>query len=125
MSNCNPCPIMRPLPKCMGVLTIGDTTFNNTDVFVYIKNHTTSILTRFETTTSGTGLVTLDLTNMYQIEGHDYELWVTLDTATNMDERINITIDAVIYTCVAITFEALYDSNDALITGQAQTLKAA
>jgi hypothetical protein len=114
---------MLPLPVCMAILTIGDTTHNTTDMYVYIKNHTTDApVTRFEVETNGSGLLTVDLTDYPQIEGHDYELWATLTTD---NERVEITISAVQYTCFALTFEQIEYETGALITGENVTLEAA
>lgn len=125
MTQCNPCNVMKPLARCMAVLTVGDTAHNSTAVYVYILNHFTGVRVRFPATTSVTGLVTVDLTDYPQIEGHDYELWVTLATATNPDDRETITIGAVEYTCFAIEFIDLLDENFELVTGENQTLEAA
>ncbi len=126
MTQCNPCTPMKPLSRCMAVLTIGTISALNTAVHVYLKNHTTGVLVRFETTSAAvTGLVTVDISDYPQIAGHDYELWVTLATATNTDERVNVTISAVAYTCFAIRFVTVLDDQGVIETGANQTLTAA
>lgn len=113
---------MKPLARCMAILTIGDTPHNTTAMFVYLLNHMTGVRARFAVTSSGAGLVTVDLTDYPQIEGHDYELWVTLATATNPDERETITIGSDTYECFALNFIDILEDG-ALVTGENQTLE--
>lgn len=122
---CNPCTAMRTLIACTSTLTVGTIANLTTAVYVYIHNHTTDKLVRYSTTSSDAGLVSFDLSDgQSYMEGHDYELWITLQSATNMDERVNFTIDAVAYSCAALEFHRLYDNDDA-IQSQNQTLKIA
>lgn len=114
---------MKPLARCMAVLTIGDTTHNTTAMYVYLLNHFTNVGVRFAVTTNGSGLLTVDLTDYPQIEGHDYELWATLATATNPDDREIITIGLVEYECFSINFIDILEDG-ALVTGENQTLEA-
>lgn len=126
MTQCNPCPVMKPLPRCMAALTMGDTAHNSTAMYVYIMNHTTNVLTRIPQTTSIGGSLRPVLTDYPQIEGHDYEIWATLAAAgTGIDDRETITLDTVEYTCFSISFVNLYDEDGELVTGENQTLEAA
>jgi len=123
MTQCNPCTPMKPLSRCMAVLTIGTIPNNSTAVYVYLMNHTTGVLVRFEVTSSLAGLVTVDLTDYPQIQVHDYELYVTLTTDTNT--RLEVTISTVEYTCFAIQFVTIYDDQGVIVSGDDQTLEVA
>lgn len=123
---CNPCSVFRTLPTCTVNLTIGTLPVNTTGKYIYLKNHTTGVIYRFEGTTNLGGLLVIDVTDggeFKPIPGHDYELWVTLEDASNIDERINITIDSVVYTCAAFTFEDIVGPDMALESYEDQTLK--
>lgn len=126
MTQCNPCTHMKPLARCMAILTIGTITQLNTAVYVYILNHTTGVRVRFPATSNAiTGLVTVDLTDYPQIENHDYEIWLTLASATNTDDRLEVTVDTVEYICFAVSFVTVIDEQGAIATGDNQTLEAA
>lgn len=114
---------MKPLARCMAVLTIGTITQLNTAVYVYILNHTTGVRVRFPATSNGAGLVTVDLTDYPQIQDHDYEIWLTLASATNTDDRLEVTVDTVEYTCFAVSFVTVIDEQGAIATGDNQTLE--
>lgn len=125
MTQCNPCSRMKPLSRCMAVLTIGTIAALNTAVYVYILNHTTGVRVRFPATSNAiTGLVTVDLTDYPQIQGHDYEVYVTLASATNADERLTVTISTVEYTCFAVSFVTVLDDQGQIETGANQALEA-
>jgi hypothetical protein len=115
---------MRPLLACTTTLTVGTTNVNSTAIYVYVFNHTTDKLVRYSTTTSVTGLISFSLDGQTYAEDQDYEMWATLATATNIDERLNITIDTVVYTCLALEFKRVYNNDDSLQSGT-QTLKSA
>lgn len=123
MTQCNPCTPMKTLSRCMAILTIG-TIAPTTDVFVWLFNLTTGVATRFPVTSDGAGLVTVDLTDYPQIEGHDYQLYLTPYPTTNTEENMNVTISAVVYTCFALRFVTVYDDQGVIQTGDNQTLEA-
>lgn len=108
----------------MAVLTVGVTANPGGSFYVYILNHNTGVRERFEAVVNISNEVTVDLTNYPQIEGHDYEIWVTLQSATNPEERETLTISAVEYTCFSISFIDILEDGE-LVTGENQTLEAA
>lgn len=129
MSYCNDCTKFRTLPSCMTNLTIGTFTGNNNaSVYVYLMNHTTGYLYRISGTTNGSGVLAIDITDggdFMPTPKHDYELYVTLQSATNTDERLTFTISSVNYTCAAIDFNQIWNEGDELAAYTNQTLKAA
>lgn len=124
--SCNNCTKFKTLPSCLEDLVIGTLTgVASTNVYVYLKNHSTGLLYRFSATTTLYGGLTIDLTDNGQFAPtpkHDYELWVTLASATNTDEREDITIDTVDYSCVSFTFENVFVGYN-LVDYTTQTLK--
>ena len=120
---CNICSQFRPIPTCTESLIIGDTNLASTDVYVYLKNLSTDYLKRFSATTSLYGILTLDLTDFKGTPNHDYELWATLQSATNIDERIDIDVDGVSYDCFGFTFENVFSDENVLAEYATQTLK--
>lgn len=119
--SCNNCTQTKPILSCTTVLTVGDSAYNSTAVYVYIKNNTTGRLYRFSATTSLTGLITATITDVQMMPGHNYELWVTLASATNTDERIDFVIDGETVSCLDVTYLRVFNTDDDLQSG-AQTL---
>lgn len=123
---CNQCSRFRDIPTCTDDLIVGDISHNSTAVIVYLKNWTTNVIYRFTTTTSGTGLLTIDLTDSGELKvipGHDYELWYTLESATDIDQRGTFTVDAVNYTCAGFTFTNITYMGYNMYNYNTQTLK--
>lgn len=107
MSVCDPCTKTELVPKCLTNLVIGTIGSNGAAVYVYIHDLTTDKLTRFSEVSSGAGLVTLtDLDDEPDfMPSHSYELWITLQSATSIEDRENIDIGGTNYTCLALRFE--------------------
>lgn len=122
MSLCNPCSKSKPVLACTTDLTIGTISGLTTTVFVYIQNHTTGFIKRYDVTSDGVGLVVITLSTNDVMPSHDYELWITLATATDTDDREDITIDSVVYTCVKPIFRRVYGTDNVLDFGS-QTLR--
>jgi hypothetical protein len=107
--------------SCTTTLTVGDSAYNTTAVYVYIKNNTTGRLYRFSVTTDGAGLITANISSVQMIPDHNYELWVTLASATNTEEKIDFTIDGETKNCLDVSFQRVFNTDDELQSG-AQTL---
>ena len=76
-------------------------------------------------TSSGAGLVTLDKTqpsSYWYSPNHAYELWITLATATNTDDKLTITIGSTTKTCINPVFEKPLDNDNLNITYASQTV---
>jgi len=114
---------MRTLLACTTTLTVGTIANISTAIYIYIHDHTTDRLVRYSATSDGAGLVTVDLSDGQQYaEDHDYELYITLASATNIEEKVSFTINAVAYSCVALNFKRAYDNDDVILSA-VQTLK--
>lgn len=120
--SCSSCPRTKKILSCTTVLTIGTTNLLSTAIYVYIKSHTTGRLYRYSATTSLTGLITATITAQQFAEGHDYELWITLATATNEEAFLNWTIGGETVNCLGVSFQKVYNNADVIQSG-AQTLE--
>lgn len=82
MSICTPPLNTKPVPSCVGELTIGKVSYGNTNLNVFIKDVTTDAIVQYDATSAGDGTVTLDVTDI-QFDGvswsdkHSYYLWIT------------------------------------------------
>jgi len=119
--SCSSCNKTKKVLSCTTSLTIGTSALLNTALYVYIKSNTTGRVYRYSVTSTAGGVITPTITAQQFAEGHDYELWTTLATATNVDEKINFTIDGETVNCLAIQFQRIYNNSDTLQSG-AQTL---
>ena len=110
--SCNVGTRVKDLYKCGTSLLIG-TVANNTAYLVYFKNWTTGKVFFISATSVGTTLsITLPV-DMIDAD-HDYQVWTTLATATNLDAKENITISSVVYTSFAVHFRTVYDLTNAV-----------
>lgn len=109
MTVCNPCLITDTIPVCVNSLVVGTISSLTTDVFIYIKDITTDVVVRFEEQTNGAGLITITGLDTQPdfMPDHSYELWVTLESATSIDDREDITVPNAANTteCIALCFE--------------------
>lgn len=124
MSICNPCNECKPVLACTTNLTVCTIANVSTAVYVYLENHTTGFIKRYEVTSTVAGVVTIALSSNDIMPDHDYEIWVTLASVTNLEERLTMVISAANYTCVKPTFRRVYGTDDVLEYG-AQTLAIA
>lgn len=115
---------MKDVLMCGTTLNIGTISSLSTAVWVYLKNHATGRIDRYSVTTTGAGLVALTISSVKVIPDHPYEVWVTLQTATNVEANETITISAVDYTCLAVRFKRVMDSADTVEAETTQTLAA-
>ena len=92
MSICTPCLNTKPVPACSTLLTIGTIADIDTAVAVYVWDITTGQIIVFDTTTSGTGEVSIDLSEVAMFVDHAYEITVTLANASLHDNEL-IAID--------------------------------
>jgi hypothetical protein len=111
---CN-CNISKVLTTGSTSIEIGTISSNNADVFIYVENQATGVIYRQEATSSGAGVVTLDSslpsTGWYNPSA-TYKVWVTLDTADNLDDAETITISGTDYTCFIIRFERIIGDDE-------------
>ena len=118
--SCSSCNKTNPILTCTEILTVG-TGALSTAYYLFIRNNSTGRTYRYATTSDGAGLITQDISTQQWSEGLDYEVWITLATATNEDARENFTVDGTSIQCLAVRFKRAYDSANALISDD-QTL---
>lgn len=123
--SCNVGTRVKDLYKCGTTLVIGVAGASATNYLVYFKNWTTGRIFVVPVTSGGipaTLSITLPVDNIEA--DHDYEVWVTLATATNPEEKQNVTISSVVYTSFAVHFKTIYDTSNAVedLTSQSFTV---
>ena len=125
MSLCTPCIPTFDVPTCTTNLTIGTVTVNDTDVLVYIKDLTVDgHPQQFDITTGGSGEVVIDLSQAPEfMPDHSYEVWVTLASATSIEDGLDITVQSETENCVQLRFVYVTDEAKNNIAFTDQTLK--
>jgi hypothetical protein len=114
--SCNVGTRVKDLYKCGSTLIIGTAPSANTAYLVYFKNWTTGKTFVVSTTSAaGTGVITITLPTDMLDADHDYQVWVTLASAVNLDTKQNITISSVVYTSFAVYFRTVYDSTQSAV----------
>lgn len=122
--SCSSCAKTKPILSCVTELTVGTVANLTTALYIYIRNNTTNRLYRFEETSSGAGLVVVTLDEVQMIPGHNYELWVTLASATNIEQKLDVTIGDETNDCFDVSFQRVFNTDNSLRSG-AQTLTIA
>lgn len=112
--SCNECSKTDAIPTCAATLVIGTVALLNTAMYVYVKDVTTGRLHMQPSTSSGAGVVSLDMTlpdQTFWIPDHHYELWMTTATSTGMDNRTDFVISSTTVDCINLVFERVLDEN--------------
>lgn len=115
MSVCAPCTKVRKIPRCLTNLIVGMGSVS-TSYFVFIRNIATGHITRYSVVSSVTGLITVVLGDLQLTDELEYELWVTLQSSTNVDARETILINLEPVTCVVFTTLSVADDDNNQVT---------
>lgn len=123
MSICNDCIHPKPIARCITNLIIGTISSVNTAIYVYIKDKTLDDREiRYAVTSGATGIVTVPITPQRFSEDHSYEIHITKQSAINVNEKENMTIDGEVGDCSSLSFETIWDNNNLIATYTNQTL---
>lgn len=112
--SCSICTETKPIPTCVDKLIIGVIEDINTDVSIYIKNNVTGRIQKVDTTSDGSGEVTLNLINpdkAFYSQNFDYELWITLKDES-INDKLDITIGYAVNDCFILRFVDIYEDLD-------------
>lgn len=104
--SCLICQKTSPIPTCTSTLILGTIANLNTAVYIYIKDLSTDRLQREGVSSNGSGQVSLLMSNaprFYQ-KGHIYEVFVTLQSSSDITNTIDLTISGTAYDCLQLTF---------------------
>jgi hypothetical protein len=117
---CIGCSSTKPVLNCITNLKIG-TLANSTSYYTYFKNSSSGKINRITTTSSNVGVlnVALDFTPLAKSQ---YEIWVTLASSTDLEEKETILIDGIEVTCLYTQFQRVYGSGNSTLTATNQTL---
>lgn len=103
--SCSTCTRTNDVPLNFGNLTIGTVGSNSTAYYVYMKHMGTGITTKYNVTSSGSGVIDLSRSgDAVRISPGLYEIRATLATSTDIETNATITISAVDYTCFLVRF---------------------
>lgn len=108
--SCNDCPTPScacPLPSCATTLILGTVSLLNTQVFIHIEKANGAEYIQ-EVTTSGSGVVTLDLTDpsraFYNPYDGQYIIYVMQGGYYCDDDKLTVTSGAQTWTTVSVGF---------------------
>ncbi len=119
---CITCTKTKPVLVCVTNLIIG-TLANSTDYYVYFKNASSGKITRVSATSSNVGVLTAVID--FDPIPTTYEVWVTLSSAVDIEEKETITIEDTEHTCLYVQFQRVYGTNNLSTTATNQTLQLA
>lgn len=117
---CIGCSSTKPVLNCITNLKIG-TLANSTSYYTYFKNSSSGKINRITSTSSNVGLlsVALDFTPLAKSQ---YEIWVTLASSSDLEEKENILIDGIEATCLYTQFQRVFGTGNSTLTATNQTL---
>lgn len=88
---CTPALLTKPIPVCIGDLTIGKVSYSNTNMTLFILDITTGRTEAKDFTTLGDGTCTIDVAEFEFSDKQSYNLFVTKEGAsTSAKESIYI-----------------------------------
>ncbi len=105
---CTTCHQLTEIPECSDSIVLG-TTAIDTELYIYVKNLYSQYIHKQEALSSGSGVVTLDLTKPskdFYNKDSAYQVWITLKTD---NEKIDFTIDTVSLDCFNLTVYPVSD----------------
>lgn len=124
--NCNACHKTRPLNSCSDEIVIG-TFAPDTDFYVYIQTIATGNIIRLEATSDGDGLLSIDTSEINFSDVLQYQLWVTLQSATSQHDNVTFTasdgseeVEAI--ECLLLKFENVMDGDECCLCIETQTI---
>jgi hypothetical protein len=100
--NCETCLQTKPIPVCISEIVIGQITAVNTAVVIKIKNEATGRIVLLTATSSNTGIVTVDVSDILFMEAH---YTFTIHPASDYSNDYEITIGSDQSKCVDVSFE--------------------
>lgn len=120
---CIGCQSTKPVLNCVTNLKIG-TLSNTTSYYTYFRNSSSGKINRVTSTTNGSGVLSVEL-DFTPLTKSQYEVWVTLASAENMEDKENILIDGIEATCLYVQFQRVYNHYNSSITTTNQKLTLA
>jgi hypothetical protein len=105
----------KPIPTCLGELTIGVIADVSTAVNVHLHDVTTGRTEIFQETSDGAGIVKVDLTDKDFSDNHSYQIWIT---AAASSVKTTITIGSKSSEIVELNFQYSKDGDSVFIEPQ-------
>lgn len=99
---CDTCLATQPIPLCISAIVLGQISDINTAVIVKIKNEATQRIDNIESTSNGSGIITVDVSTLEFMESH-YTFSVHKPDEYSND--LDITIGGEQAKCIDFVFE--------------------
>lgn len=96
--------------NCVETLEVGYVVQANADLYVYVKNITTGRISRYTSTSDGTGFFSISVGGFN--DNHLYEITATASTTTNMEDTLLLTVDGTDTCCIRFTARSAYYAGD-------------
>lgn len=122
--NCNSCFKTRPLNSCSDEIVIG-TFAPNEDFYVYIQTIATGNIMRLDASSDGSGILSIDTSEINFATTLEYMLWVTLQSATSQHDNVTFSSsDGEVEgaTCLLLNFEKVMDGDICCLCIDSQTI---
>lgn len=121
--SCIGCSKTKPVLNCINDLLIG-VLEAETEYIIYFRNSSNGKIHSVSGITDKDGvlLVTLNFTPNASVT---YEVWVTPNSETNIEDKQTILIDGIEVECLYVTFQRVYGTDNVTITATQQTLELA
>lgn len=121
---CNTCQATKLIPVCTDSLILGEIA-PDTDVYIFVINHSNGYTHRQEATSDAEGILKIDLSKpdpSFYNPDSAYEIWATLqDEPQNL--RLLITIEEEPYSCFNLSFNRVFDEDDSIVSYTETTLE--
>jgi hypothetical protein len=116
---------MKPLTRCNGRISMGRYTSNTTNLYVYFENLATRQVKRYETTTDGASLITLQHEDSLA-PNTTYRIWLNEESLTQ-SEQVNWTLPDLTtsVSCVIQRFVDVFDADGNRVEQSTVTMEAA
>ncbi len=100
MDNCNTCFLLE-IPECTDQLTINGLALT-TAYDIFIKDVSTRQLIRFQATSSGAGVLLVDVSSFTFSPAKAYELFIVTPQGEGISDKEDITVATVAYKCIGL-----------------------
>lgn len=110
MTICTPHLKTKPLPTCLSLLDVGTVAEVSSNIRAYFYNLTTKRITTIEGSSTITGAVVLDVSELSFSSNHSYVLTLTL-ASDDVNSLLTVTIGSQTADQIALRFEDVFNSS--------------
>lgn len=114
MSLCDPALPTKPIPTCIGDLTIGKVSYGQTVMTLFIVDITTGRIEAIDFVTEADGTSTADVSDYDFSDKHSYKAFITREGA-NVSSQETIYIGTTSTKEVELNFELCFEDGDSFV----------